>query len=78
MPSRASSSVDLMLAVSCGLTLQICLIIALSFHCRRWRQGFVTGQVSLAWSTALRTQELYTRQRALKKGGEKRGLVSAP
>ena len=36
MPSRASSSVDLMLAVSCGLTLQICLIIALSFRCRCW------------------------------------------
>ena len=28
MPSHASSSVDLMVAVSCGLTLQICLIIA--------------------------------------------------
>ena len=54
MPSRASSSVDLMVAVFCGLTLQICLIIALSFRCRRWRQGFVTGQVSLAWSIALR------------------------
>ena len=27
MPSRACSSVDLMVAVSCGLTLQICLII---------------------------------------------------
>ena len=66
MPSRASSSVDLMLAVSCGLTLQICLIIALSFRCRRWRLGFVNGQVSLAWSIALRTQELYTRPRVLK------------
>ena len=40
----------------CGLKLQICLIIALSFRCRRWRQGFVTGQVSLAWSIALRTR----------------------
>ena len=53
MTSRASSSVDLMLAVSCDLTLQIC-------------QGFVNGQVSLAWSIALRTQELYTRPRVLK------------
>ena len=44
MPSHASSSVDLMVAVSCGLTLQICLIIALSFRCRRKRQDFVTGQ----------------------------------
>ena len=46
--------------MSCGLTLQICLIIALSFRCRHWRFGFVNGQVSLAWSIALRTQELYT------------------
>ena len=66
IPSRASSSMDLMVAVSCGLTLQICLIIALSFHCRRWRQGFVTGQVSLAWSIALRSYVLYTRPRVLK------------
>ena len=60
MPSRASSSVDLVVAVSCGLTLQICLIIALSFRCRCWRQGFVTGQVSQAWSIVLHTHELYT------------------
>ena len=32
IPSRASSSMDLMVAVPCGLTLQICLIIALSFR----------------------------------------------
>ena len=57
---------DLMVAVSCGLTLQICLIIALSFRCRCWRQGFFTGQVSLAWSIALRTHVLYTRPRVLK------------
>ena len=66
MPSRASSSVDLMLALSCGLTLPICPIIALSFPCRCWRQGFVTGQVSLAWSIALSTHVLYTRPRVLK------------
>ena len=68
IPSRASSSMDLMVAVSCGLTLQIGLIIALSFRCccRRWRQGFVTDQVSLAWSIALRTHVLYTRPRVLK------------
>ena len=66
MQSRASSSVDLMLAVSRGLTLHICLISALSFRCRRWRLGFVKGQVSLAWSIALRTQELYTRPRVLR------------
>ena len=66
MPSRTSSSLDLVVTMSCGLTLQICLIIALSFHCRRWRFGFVNGQVSLAWSIALRTQELYTRPHVLK------------
>ena len=66
MQSHASSSVDLMLAVSCGLTLQICVIIALSFRCRCWRLGVVNGQVSLAWSIALRTQELYTRPHVLK------------
>ena len=60
MPSRTSRSLDLVVTMSCGLTLQICLIIALSFRCRRWRFGFVNGQVSLAWSIALRTQELYT------------------
>ena len=47
MPSRTSSSLDLVVTMSCGLTLQICLIIALSFRCRRWRFGFVNGQVSL-------------------------------
>ena len=68
MPSRAStcSSVDLMVAVSCGLTLQICLIIALSFRCRRWRLRFVNDQVSLAWSTALCTQESNRQQPILK------------
>ena len=66
MPSRASSSVALVLKISYGLTLQICLIIALSFRCRPWRFGFVNGQVTLAWSIAIRTQELYTRSRVLK------------
>ena len=66
MPSRTSSSLDLVVTMSCGLTLQIYLIIALSFRCRRWRFGFVNGQVSLAWSITLRTQELYTRLRVLK------------
>ena len=52
--------------MSCSLTLQICLIIALSFRYRRWRFGFVNGQVSLASRIAIRTQELYTRPRVLK------------
>ena len=58
MPSLASSSLDLVVTMSCSLTLQICLIIALSFHCRRWRFGFVNGQVLLSWSNVLHTQEL--------------------
>ena len=63
MPSRTSSSLDLVVTMSCGL---ICLIITLSFRCRCWRFGFVNGQVWLAWSIALRTQELYTWPRVLK------------
>ena len=57
MPSCESSSLDLVVTMSCGLTL--CLIIVPSFHCRRWRFGFVSDQVLLAWSIALSTQELY-------------------
>ena len=53
MPSHASSSLDLVVTKSCSLKLQICLLIAQSFHCRCWRFGFVSGQVSLAWSIAL-------------------------
>ena len=66
MPSHKSSSLGLVVTMSCGLTFQICLIIALSFRCRCWRFGFVNGQVSLAWSIALHIQELYTRPRVLK------------
>ena len=66
MPSRASSSLDLVVTMSCGLSLQSYLIIALSFCCRRWRFGFDNGQVSLAWSIAHSTQKLYTRPRVLK------------
>ena len=72
MPSRTSSSLDLVVTMSCGLTLQICLIIALSFRCRHWRFGFVNGQVSLAWSIALCTQELYTRPRVKERWREER------
>ena len=31
--------------LSRAFTLQICLVIALSFRCRCWRLGFVNGQV---------------------------------
>ena len=49
MLSHASSYLDLVVTMYCDLTLQICLIIVLSFCCRGWRFGFVSGQVSLAW-----------------------------
>ena len=65
MPSRTSSSLDLVVTMSCGLTMQMsdhCPV----FCCRRWRFGFVNGQVSLAWSIALCTPELYTQPRVLK------------
>ena len=43
MPSRASSSLELVVTMSCGLSLQICLIIALSFHCRCCLWPSLTG-----------------------------------
>ena len=63
--SFANNSLDLTVATSSGLILQICLIIALSLRCKRCRFVLVCGQVSLAWSMALRTQELYTWPRVL-------------
>ena len=66
MQTHTSSSLDLVVRTSCGLTLQICLIIALSICCRHWRSGFVNGQVLLPWSIALYTQHLYTWPRVLK------------
>ena len=65
--SFASNSLDLTVATSSGLILQICLIMALSLRCKRCRFVLVSGQVSLAWSMALCTQELYTWPRVLKK-----------
>ena len=65
MPSRTSSSLDLVVTMSCGLTLQICLIIALSFHCR-----FGDLALSMAkshWHGAVRSShQLYTRPHILK------------
>ena len=55
--SFGSSSLDLTVTTSFGLILQICLFMALSLHCRL---VFVSGQVSLVWSMALRMQDLYT------------------
>ena len=79
IPSRASSSLDLVVTMSCGLTLQICLKFTLSFHCRRWSFSFVNGQVSLAWSIALHTQELNTRPHVLKeRWREERSFQGTP
>ena len=78
MPSHTSSSLDIVVTMSCGLTMQICLIIALSFPCRCWRFGFVNVQVSLAWSVALRTQELYTWPRVYEREVAWRELVADP
>ena len=58
--SLASSSPDPTLATSSGLILQIRLIMALPLRCKGCRFVLVSGQVSLARSMALRTQELYT------------------
>ena len=60
--SFISNSCVLTVATSSGLILQICLIMALSLRCRL---VFVSGQDSLAWSMALRTQALYTWPRVL-------------
>ena len=60
MQTRTSNSLDLVVTMSCGLTLQICLIIALSICCRHWRFGFVNGQVLLEWSIPLYTHHLNT------------------
>ena len=78
IPSRASRSLDLMVTMSCGLILQISLTIALSFHCRHWRSGFVNGQVSLAWSVALHRQELYTWPRVFKERWQEERTVATP
>ena len=50
--SFASNLLDLTVATSSGLILQICLIMALSLCCKRCRFVLVSGQVSLAWRSA--------------------------
>ena len=67
MKTCTSNSLDLVVTMSCGLTLHICLIIALSIRCRHWKFGFVNGQVLQAWSIALFTQHLFTQPCVLKK-----------
>ena len=76
MQTCTSNSLDLVVTMSCGLTLHICLIIALSIRCRHWRFGFVNGQVLQAWSIALYTQHLYTHPRVLKKSWREKSTSS--
>ena len=63
--SFASSSLDLTVATSSRLILQICQIMAQSMRSKRCRFVLVSGQVSLAWIMEFRTQELYTWPRVL-------------
>ena len=61
MPSYASSSLDLVVTMSCGLTLQICLIIALSFRCAD-AGGLALLMAKSHWHGALRSaHKSYTR-----------------
>ena len=71
MQTCTSNSLDLVVTMSCGLTLHICLIIAPSIRCRHWRFGFVNGQVLQAWSIAL-----YTHPYVLKKSWREKSTSS--
>ena len=78
IPSPASSSMDLMVAVSCGLTLQICLIILCHFAADAVGRALVLAKFH--WHGALRsTHTCCTHSHvSCKKRGRKRELVSAP
>ena len=78
IPSHPSSSMDLVVTISCGLTLQICLIIALLFCYRLWRFGFVNGQVSLHGALRSTHKSCTHGQVSWKRDGVKTGLVAAP
>ena len=66
------------MTMSCGLTLQICLIIALSFRCRRWRFGVVNSQVSVHGALRSAHKSCTYGHVSLKRGGVKRELVADP
>ena len=75
MQSRASNSLDLVVTISCGLTLQICLIIACHFTADVG--GLALSMAKSHWHGALRSaQELYMRPRVLK--DRWRELVATP
>ena len=60
MPSHASNSLDLVVTMSCSLTLHIRLIITLSFRCRRRRFGFVNGRLTGMEHCAPHTRAIHT------------------
>ena len=74
--SFASSLLDLTLATSSGLILQICLIMALSLRCKHCRFVLVSGQVSLAWHSACKS--CTHGHGSCKRGGGMWELVVAP
>ena len=78
MPSRASSSLDLVVTMSCGLTLQICLIIALSSRCNSW--GLALSTAKSHWHGALHSAHNSCTHGHVswKRGGGKKELVAAP
>ena len=79
MPSRTSSSLDVVVTMSCSLMLQICLIIALSFRCSCWRFDFINGTKSHWHGTLHSAQKSCTRgHMSCKRGGRKRESVAAP
>ena len=53
MPSRACSSLDLVVTMACGLTLQICLIIACHFAADTG--GLALSMAKSHWHGALRS-----------------------
>ena len=74
MPSRTSSSLDLVVTMSCGLTLHICLIIALD------ARGSPLSLAKSRWHGALRSAHKSCTHGHMfwKRGGVKRGLVADP
>ena len=81
MPSHASNSFYLVVTMSCGLTLQSCLIIALSFtYVAADVGGLVLSVAKSHWHGALHSahKSWTCGHVSWKRGGRKRKLVAAP
>ena len=77
MPSRISSSLDLLVTMSCGLTLQICLSLPCRFAADAG--GSALSMAKSRWHGALRSAHSCTHGHVFwKRGGVKRGLVADP